>query len=607
MAESGRVVPTRKRREPRRGALVGVDSPLSLAFALFLLFATPLTAQSLAQPATGQNSSTAAPQTTSQNVPEVTTLEAAPTFKVKVNLVLVPVVVRDSKGNAVGNLRREDFQLSDGGKPQVIKYFSQETPETRAARAKTAVEGTASEAKPVEVPAPAPAVAPQRFVAYVFDDLHLKFDEIAQTRQAADRQLSQLRPTDRAALYTTSGMNMVEFTDDVASLHQALFKLRPQPHAVGTTCPNLSYYLAERIVNEDPLALEVGKQQAEEDCHIRRDGSRAIEIMLTSMTKFAARQGVSLHAWETGVTLELLKDVVRRMSPLRGERSVVVVSPGFYNPDWHERLSEIIENATRSNVVINALDARGVYVFAAYDASVENPRSSLRFQYERTDSEVQIASLEELAEGTGGTLYRQNDFDEGFRRTVAPVEYAYVLGFTPQNLKSDGSFHKLKVRLREPRHLTVQARRGYFAPKAIADPAEVARQEVEAAMFSQDEVHEIPVELTTQFFKTSPADAKLSVFVRADVTKLPLRKEGDRNRDELAIYAAVFDRNGNFVTGTGKIVELRLRDQTLARLASGLTIKTGLDLKTGNYLLRVVVRDAGGQLLSAQNRAVQIQ
>jgi hypothetical protein len=42
-------------------------------------------------------------------------------------------------------------------------------------------------------------------------------------------------------------------------------------------------------------------------------------------------------------------------------------------------------------------------------------------------------------------------------------EYIYVLGFSPQKL--DGKFHKLKVTVKGPQKLTVQARPGYYALK----------------------------------------------------------------------------------------------------------------------------------------------
>ena len=56
--------------------------------------------------------------------PEVTTKEAAVTFKSASNLVPVPVVVRDNKGHAIGTLSKDDFQLFDNGKPQVISRFT---------------------------------------------------------------------------------------------------------------------------------------------------------------------------------------------------------------------------------------------------------------------------------------------------------------------------------------------------------------------------------------------------------------------------------------------------------------------------------------------------
>src|SRR5580700_7773831 len=58
---------------------------------------------------------------------EVITRETPATFRTKVNLVLVPVVVRDGQGRAVGDLHKEDFQLFDRGKPQTISSFSVET------------------------------------------------------------------------------------------------------------------------------------------------------------------------------------------------------------------------------------------------------------------------------------------------------------------------------------------------------------------------------------------------------------------------------------------------------------------------------------------------
>jgi hypothetical protein len=70
----------------------------------------------------------------------------------------------------------------------------------------------------------------------------------------------------------------------------------------------------------------------------------------------------------------------------------------------------------------------------------------------------------------------------------------------------------------------------------------------------------------------------------------------------------LFNRNGNFVQGTQKVVTMNLKDDTLQRrLASGLTVKTSFDVKPGDYLIRLVVRDSEGQSMAAENGAVEIR
>lgn len=68
----------------------------------------------------------------------------------------------------------------------------------------------------------------------------------------------------------------------------------------------------------------------------------------------------------------------------------------------------------------------------------------------------------------------------------------------------------------------------------------------------------------------------------------------------------MFDQNGVFVSGDKKIVEMRLKDETLERkLDRGITLKTSFDVKPGSYIVRLVVRDAEG-LLSAESGVIEI-
>ena len=65
---------------------------------------------------------------------------------------------------------------------------------------------------------------------------------------------------------------------------------------------------------------------------------------------------------ESRVSLSSLRDVVSSISRMPGQRSIVLVSPGFITPTLEYESADIVDRAVRSQIVINALDARGVYV-----------------------------------------------------------------------------------------------------------------------------------------------------------------------------------------------------------------------------------------------------
>jgi hypothetical protein len=197
--------------------------------------------------------------------------------------------------------------------------------------------------------------------------------------------------------------------------------------------------------------------------------------------------------------------------------------------------------------------------------------------------------------------------DEGLREAGAAPGITYLLGFSPQNLKLDGSLHTLKVSFVRKTNYKIQARSGYFAPRHVSDPAEEAKQEIQEALFSQDEVRDLPVDLHTQFFKTGSYQARLAVLTHVDITGVHFRKADGRTRDDLTVATAIFDENGNFVIGGEKIIEMKLLDQTYDKLLrSGINLKTTFDVKPGSYLVRQVVRDSEGAQLAARNGAVVI-
>jgi VWFA-related protein len=538
------------------------------------------------------------------------------TFKVNVRLVLVRVVARDAKGHAVGNLHKEDFQLFDKGKPQVISQFSMEQPGAKVALASKSSEPIAGEAATdvSTIKGKTPDV-PERFIAFVFDDVHLKFGDLAQVRAAADRHLATLLPTDRVAIFSTSGQTTLDFTDDRAQLHATLLRLQPRPvtNSGITECPDVNYYLADLIQNKnDSQAIAVATQDA---LYCMFNGDQRSLPQAQAMAKSAASQALVAGETESRLALGVLKDIVRRTALMPGQRNIVLVSPGFLTPEMETDYMELIDRAVRSQVIINALDARGLYTLVpGGDASVAGSANigaqfiGLKMQYQSASAAAESDVMATLADGTGGTFFQNNnDLDEGLRRVSTAPEYYYVLGFTPQNLKLDGNFHSLKVTVKTPEKLTIQARRGYFAPKHVPDPAQEAKDEIDDALFSQEELHDLPVGLHTQFFKSSDADAKLTVLAHVDVKQLRFRKAEGRNWNDLTVVSALFDRNGTFLQGSEKTLQMRLKDETLQnKLGSGITMRASFDVKPGSYLVRLVVRDSEGRLMSAENGAVEI-
>ena len=579
---------------------------LAAGWAAAQVHAQEAPAKSEAQPATAQ--------TAVNDSSELSTRDTPPTFRVRVNLVLVRVVVRDNSGKVVTNLKKEDFQLSDNRKPQVISTFSMETPESHKVAPATPP-GSTSEGTESGDSAAAIAALPQRFVAVVFDDTDMLMQDTVWVRSAATRLFASLAPTDRVGIYSTSGQVTQEFTQEHEVLQKSLLGVVPRS-LVGTgggvhDCPEISYYQADQIQNfQNAQALAVA---AEDALQCAFNGDTRMLAQAQSLAESTSQRVLASGDSQTDYIYRHLEEITKRLAAMPGQRVMVFVSPGFVITSMLTlESSSLIDRANRANIVINTIDARGLYTPDLGDIS-DPPRdsfktagvkSSYRIQAQLAQSDI----LGQLADGTGGTFFHnRNDIEEGLREAAAAPAMSYLLGFSPQNLKINGAYHTLKVSLTGKQKFSVQARHGYYAPRTIADPAEAAKEEIQEALFSQDEIHDLPAELQTQFFKKDQSQARLAVLTHVDLKGIRFRKVEGRNRDNLTVATAIFDENGNFVTGGEKIVEMKLLDKTVERLSrSGFTLKSSFDIKPGTYLVRMVVRDAEGAQMAARNGAVSI-
>jgi VWFA-related protein len=579
--------------------------------------------------------SSAAPQTSGQ--PEVEVHQTTPAFRLRSerNLVTLRVVVRDANGKTVGNLHKDDFRLLDNGQPQEVSGFTVESLSPEEAANQPVSSGMAQ--RGITTPAKAP-VAPQRFVGLFFDDFHLTAEGIGRTRNAAWKYVTTaIRPQDRVAIFTATGKGQLDFTGDRKKLHQALYRLAPRPRT-AQGCPEVDEYeayLADQL--HEPIALAIlhdaavrcvcGLTDSSIDPPFEQPASSMSipgvssagqdPTRSTNPCPAEAKRISEAHAaevWtqtrlESQYALEGLQVSARRLAAMPGQRTLVLVSPGFLTETLSGKIDDLINWALRQDIVISAVDSAGLAPDDQPDlADMGRPdlgsRLAVMHQTGLITSRDVLASL---ANGTGGDFFHNNnDFHEGFRQAAAIPESYYVLSFSPTDFKPDGKFHKLEVSLNSSEPLKVEARRGYFATETALSGPSSTPTKLEQTVFSQDEVHGLPADVTTQVEKLKNRESEVTVIIHVDLRSLTFRREANRNVNTLVFDTALFDHDGKYMMGKEASLELRYKDATLEKLSqSGINAKASFQVPPGTYRVREVVRDKESNSFSALNCNVQ--
>jgi VWFA-related protein len=386
-------------------------------------------------------------------------------MEVTVKKLLVPVVVRDKQGHTIGDLKREDFQVFDNGKPHPLSAFMVEE---RVGAESRPADSTLSPAHANGVPQAATTYP--RFIVFLFDDLHLSAEDIARAKAAGDALVSgSLADSDFAAVVSLSGRVNSGLTRDRAKLRDTIASLKPALlyQSNNSDCPKIDYYQADLMENKHNSVATQDAIAQVFSCDPGLDPRRDLPIA-ERLAEAAARRILTIGHQDVQLSFATIAELVRRMATLPGQNTLILVSPGFLavEPDALAAESRTIDLAAQSNVTISALDARGLYTtsLTASDNVQGTPIVS-KTEFHASSMRAVENVMAELADGTGGTFFHNsNDLSAGFKSLAEAPRYIYLLELPLDNIRPNGAYHRLKVKV-DRKGVQVQARRGYILPK----------------------------------------------------------------------------------------------------------------------------------------------
>jgi VWFA-related protein len=501
------------------------------------------------------------------------------TLRTQVDLVEVPVVVRDAQRRTVAGLTKDDFEIYDAGKKQTITAFSVQSFMPPGDAGGTTAPADAAE--PKSQPRP-------RFVALCFDNLHMDAAALELAKEAAERFVkTSLAPRDSVVVVTTARSNRSEFSGDVPKLVEQIAKVAPAPQVDSDDlymCPRIRPYEAYQIATHlDPGNHVLQAKLAE--CYACSH-QPCPEGQVTSMAEMIWQRALI----NSKSTLGVIGDVVDAMVNLPGQRVILLTSGGFLTGIRQTDLELLMDKALHAEVVIHTLDARGLFYVGP-----------------RANQEVSVLSdiMAAVAAGTGGTFYHNNDLEQGFRELGMVPETTYLLGFAPSEVVTDGRFHSLKVRLVAGKQYSVQARLGYTAPSANTAAPVSPLSRLDSEVMASDTVTDLPAWFTWEQWAGPPG---ITMVAHLDVNRLRFETSQDRRTQKLTIVAVLLDSRGAFVTGKRSELELNFTEATFAQLAkTGYTAAITLKAPPGTYSVRAVAQDALEGKLAAAGGAVQVK
>lgn len=515
---------------------------------------------------------------------------ADPVIRVSVDLVQVDAVVKDSAGRHVRNLRADEFEILEDGKPQKITHFS-------------FVPGGVPASGGVSLP-PAALLTRgqvQRTVVLLADDLGISAESMPRVKKALANVVDErLLPGDLVSLMASSGGTgaLQQFTSDRRQLHAALDRIHwfRGGRGVGPF---------KQLLDADPVIAAKATQY-----HAATEG-------MADLVEQHYRYG----------TLAAIHYAIQGMRQMPGRKALVLLTEGV---GLDTLLDGVIDEANRAGVAIYPVDVRGV-VYTGLGASdrsyaraepVSARQTNLALSFNASDRgrineyENSQRGLAKLAGETGGVfLEKDNDVGALLAAAVEEIGDFYLIGYQPQRQDYGTKFHRIQIRVK-PRGLRVTSRSGFLgAPSANEAALPKAREMQLATALMSPFQGAIPTPLTLLYGpggkdpKTGRREVVLRGQVVLDANALEFVKQPNgRHRVVLDAVAAAYGADGKVVASQDRTFTADLDDAELqATRAQGLFYGALLTLpKAGAYQIRIALRDAGTGKTGSANRFLQV-
>ena len=251
--------------------------------------------------------------------------------------------------------------------------------------------------------------------------------------------------------------------------------------------------------------------------------------LIEPLVQVRAAEAYTRAAAQNRATLGALTSTIDSMAPVRGRKSIILVSPGFILDQELVLFRQVEDAARRANIAMYFVDARGLEVQSVFgSAQFGSPLDSRDVGAANVDATLEAEGAVSLAESSGGfAVQNSNDLEAGLGRIGRESRVYYLLGYMPADTRPDGKFRRINVRVARA-DVQVRARKGYYAggvPSKSGD-ARATADALETALQSPYDLADLPVRAAAYVFGNVNTTAPLGPARAGDrPSSLPVERE----------------------------------------------------------------------------------